>query len=57
MLTAHALLSFPVTRAEQSLIDLCLLRSAQNAQSVEMFMVPYSKTDWDPIQSTTTLDG
>lgn len=56
MLTAHALLSFPVTRAEQ-FDNLLLLQSAHNTWSNETFMVPYSKIDWDPIQSTTTLDG
>lgn len=57
MLTAHALLSFPVTWAEQSSIDLDLLQYAQNTQGIETFMVPYSKTDWDPIHCTATLDG
>lgn len=37
--------------------DQSLLRSAQNRQNTEAFMIPYSKTAWDPIQTTTTSDA
>lgn len=47
--------AFQLSR-QNSLINLFLLQSAHNTCSNETFMVPYSKIDWDPIQSTTTLD-
>lgn len=53
----HMLCSAFQLSRQNSLINLFLLQSAHNTCSNETFMVPYSKIDWDPIQSTTTLDG
>lgn len=52
----HMLCSAFQLSRQNSLINLFLLQSAHNTCSNETFMVPYSKIDWDPIQSTTTLD-
>lgn len=53
----HLLCSVLQLPGQNSLINLFLLQSAHSTWSNGTFMVPYSKIDWDAIQSTNTLDG